>query len=348
VQEALYQKRQADPDVKAMMFTCSDERGGQGDDAHAKRVAEYIKKHTALRCIVVTGNTDGDESASDTLMSFKEDDNDVIILKNMGRVGFDCPKAKVLCDLSDVRAQGKTVQTWLRISTPYKDIAAVIIHPNDPKASSHYRAAIGSHMDRLRYAKSRVLETGEKEVIFKDRSMEVGDLVDSIMRDNMGAEITTEQSRLVSAYKQRFPKQTKYMERETLPVQWRDFVAPYVEKGGKLDVTDPEPTPRDPGDEVQQLRAMITKGSQGSVSFTDEYMRAYYGGRTRHGYEAEGLDMKAWQRVRKLAIQESKRAAGLRPDEELDNISSVDAWRDMRDWWVSEIRRLQRDPIHAR
>jgi len=314
VNTALMEKRQADPNIKAMIFTCSDDAGEGGNDNHANQVAECIRKNTNLSCIIVTQKSVAEYggSTSDALMSFKTDAHDIIILKNVGRVGFDCPRAKVLCDLSDVRAQGKTVQTWLRISTPYNDISGVIIHPNDPRAKDHYQAAIGKHMDRLRYSSSKIVNTGETEVNFKNRDLTVGDLVDSMTSDNAGRQITSEQSRLVSAYKRKFPTQVKYMERLTEQAQWFDFVEPYLNTGAKLIVeSKPEVSAKNPKLEIQDIRSKIygTKNPR-KIGLVDQFMSSYYGGLNYKECLENNISKTEWQSVRATAQRQAKAFGG--------------------------------------
>ena len=85
-------------------------------------------------------NTDG--SAADALLAFNKDEHDVLILKNIGRVGFDCPRAKVLLDISAVRVECTVAQTHLRVSTPYMGIPGDIITPSDITVCNLYKKIV--------------------------------------------------------------------------------------------------------------------------------------------------------------------------------------------------------------
>lgn len=335
---ALNEKRRAVSDIKAMVFTCSDGYGKQGADEHAKMVKDWIDKNTDLSSVIVTGNSSDDMPASQMLMQFKSDDSDVIILKNVGRVGFDCPRAKVLLDLSDIRSQGKAVQTWLRVSTPHEGISASVIHPNDPRAAEHFKAAIGCHMDRLKRSSSTVIDSFEDTIVLKSRSLLVGEKSDSVMSDNENLTLTSEQRKLVSAHKKSFPMQIRYMERETLPKQWADFVKPYLNSGGKLDISKAEEDITDAAVEAAKIRVEIfgSKGDRKTRALIDRYMqmrwRKPFLEVRRDGREGE------WFSDKKSVIYQMKAAAGLASDVKPDEITSPKTFGMMKDFIVRQMR----------
>ena len=221
----LTEKRRAEASLKGLVFAMMDvaDRGepSRGEpDAHPNKIKASLEMLApALKVRIVTINTV--ESLSDALLDFNTDEFDVLILKNGGRVGFDCPRAKVLLDLSTVRTECMVAQTWLRVSTPYHGIPGEIITPSDIVACKLY-AKIVKHNggDRLsRSLNSEIIK--EEEIIIEkiDRFMSVGEQEPMNVTSHDLQNTPYEDWQLVDIYLAAYPNSNSYLHQQPMPAR---------------------------------------------------------------------------------------------------------------------------------
>jgi len=336
--------RYDDKTIKGLIFTCSDANGRGGQDEHANMVLRWFEKNRPeIRVKIITQTSCEGTSPANALRDFKKNyDVDIAILKNVGRVGFDCPEAKVLCDISDVRSLAKVTQTWLRISTPYKKVVATVIHPNDPKAAECWESAIGAHMARMKSSESELIDTDQKTVTMKERVMEVGEIADAYVHDNTMMKITLTQRKQVKAYMAKFPLSVDYFKGHTDPSLWVNVVKPYLDEGGDLNGYMEDAGAEivfDPAEELRKVRDRITNQTYG---LRWKYMKKATG-RSRPEWERKfGVDsdeVKRWNKLNKQAGIRAMQMAGIE-FKKLDDINNVDDMKRYEQAWVDLINGL--------
>ena len=110
------------PNAAAIVFTGNDEPDDGEDNAHAKKVRSAIIQAASnygmrLEPVIVTMKSE-DGEAADVLKGFTQRGiGDVLIVKQMGGVGLDCERLKVLLDLSNVRSVTSVMQRVMRVAT---------------------------------------------------------------------------------------------------------------------------------------------------------------------------------------------------------------------------------------
>lgn len=129
--------KSADPRAAAIVTTLSDQNEfeiSESDapdhfaDLHAKKIElEFRKQSPDLKVLVVTSKTN-----SDGLSRFKKNDYDVLIVKAMGTIGFNCRKIKVVLNLSNFRTLPAFIQLINRGCRPFASISTYdVIMPKD-------------------------------------------------------------------------------------------------------------------------------------------------------------------------------------------------------------------------
>jgi superfamily II DNA or RNA helicase len=111
------------PEVAAIVYTGHDQDPENEANEHA-RLVKMIFEDEAAKCGVfyhaIIATAASEETPSEALSTFAEGRGDVLIVKNAGGAGFDCPRLKIAVDLSSVRTVAATIQRLMRIATPYK------------------------------------------------------------------------------------------------------------------------------------------------------------------------------------------------------------------------------------
>ena len=216
--DLLTEKRRAEKTLKGLIYGMADTAGRGGPDAHLRKIQAALNRIAPqLKVRIVTMNTAG--SPADALLEFVEDRTDFLILKNVGRVGFDCPPAKVLLDLSTVRSECMVAQTWLRVSTPYKGIPGDIITPSDITATELYKKIVTHNGgDRLqRTSDAEVID--EDEVITEkvDRSIIIGEQeVMGVITHDL-REVPPDKVKLVNTYLGEHPGYVPLIQQMSMP-----------------------------------------------------------------------------------------------------------------------------------
>ena len=109
--EALSKRRDVFDETAGMVYVGSDISGDEAN-AHAHQVAEALRAlDPDLQIIIATAAT---EDAAEQLSAFQQGAGHVLIVKQMGGVGMDVPRLKVVLDLSTVRTLNAYVQRVCR------------------------------------------------------------------------------------------------------------------------------------------------------------------------------------------------------------------------------------------
>jgi superfamily II DNA or RNA helicase len=126
-------KQRFHPQCAAMVFVGRDTDPVNATNAQARYIEKLIKaQHPSWRVIIAT-HSDGNVGKEDITRFTRERDpiGDVLIVKQMAGCGADAPRAKVLLDLSPVRAEGAWTQRVMRINRLYHGVVGVYIAPDD-------------------------------------------------------------------------------------------------------------------------------------------------------------------------------------------------------------------------
>jgi len=109
--KSLRKRKAADPSCAAIVATLSDEvaiADGKDEiaDLHARKIErEFARQAPHLRVLIVTNNN----NKEDGLKKFKTQ-YDVLIVKAMGTIGYNCPRIKTVLNLSNIRTLTALIQ----------------------------------------------------------------------------------------------------------------------------------------------------------------------------------------------------------------------------------------------
>jgi hypothetical protein len=319
--ELLTQKRRAEKSLKGLIYSMMD-TAARGEDGHAHKIRAALQRIAPhLKVRIVTMHTD--KSPADALLAFNNNDFDVLILKNVGRVGFNCPCAKVLLDLSTVRTECMVAQTWLRVATPYKGIPGEIITPSDITSTELYKKIVkhngGDKMSRA--SDAQIIDENEVITETADRSVIVGE------QETMGVithdlrEVPPEECRLVDVYLDEHPGYNDFIQHMNMPARV-DFVHLQMRDHGwtpPSNFAQAKPTPPPPArrfTEAHRYRTPINKAWHKAVN-------KKFGLFSRSHLDDEAK--KEWNDHYAQLGYEAKRRAGEPRDRRLDQIQSLDA-----------------------
>lgn len=113
-----------DPRCKAMLMTGNDQPNDRRDNEHAERIKDLLDivaptiLGRACRARIITLKTLEDDTAATAMDEFLESDDDVVIVKQIGTVGLDDWRIKVLGYFSPIRSVAAMIQAWMRPATP--------------------------------------------------------------------------------------------------------------------------------------------------------------------------------------------------------------------------------------
>ena len=113
--EQLRNRKRGFSESAAIVFVGNDRpEAGEEDNHHARLVANALGAITnEFQCVIATSAT---ANGIRELRRFQEGQGDVLIVKQMGAVGYDVPRLKVCVDLSVVRSATAYVQRICRIA----------------------------------------------------------------------------------------------------------------------------------------------------------------------------------------------------------------------------------------
>ena len=320
--DLLTEKRRANNSIKGLIYTMSDIAGRNDIDAHPKAVMAVLKRIAPnFKIRIVTANSEG--SPADALLAFANDSYDALIFKNVGRVGFDCPPAKVLLDMSTVRTESMVAQTWLRVSTPYGEIPGEIITPSDITARNLYKQIVTYNGgDRqVQNLSAEIVDNDETIIEKTDRSVIVGEQEDMSITIHDLRSVTPEECKLVEVYLREHPNYNSLLHRLSLPERV-EFVKMQMTNHGwapPKDYAQPQPGPQSKGiqprfTEAHQFRSDINKNWPKAVN------RAV-GVFARRELNSE--QEKEWNKIHKAFGEEAKLRANQPADRELNQINNL-------------------------
>ena len=141
------------PTTAGIVFIGNNEPGEEpGDERHARKVADIIRSIDGRFDPVIA--TSSDSGSAKTLRQFQNGRHDILIVKQMGGVGYDVPRLKVELDLSTVRAPSAYVQRVARVARIWQptdnpddaQMTAVYITPDDVVGAALWQSFIaGEH-----------------------------------------------------------------------------------------------------------------------------------------------------------------------------------------------------------
>ena len=103
------------------------------DNYHARRVVDILKRISPqFKCIIATSAASSEGIKA--LQRFQNGEGDVLVVKQMGGVGYDVPRLKVELDLSVVRTAASFVQRVARVARGM----ARGDHPDDVQMTAVY------------------------------------------------------------------------------------------------------------------------------------------------------------------------------------------------------------------
>jgi hypothetical protein len=127
-----------DPRTKGMVMTGNDQPNDRRDNAHAETIKRIMIELAptilgrSIKVKIVTLKTLEDESAAQSMDDFLEGDYDFVIVKQVGTVGLDDWRIKVLGYFSPIRSVAAMIQAWMRPATPEGGLKiAHLVMPED-------------------------------------------------------------------------------------------------------------------------------------------------------------------------------------------------------------------------
>ena len=176
----LLNKRAIAPHTAAIAFVGND-TGDEDDDPDEERLAnrhalmvEKILSEMWPNCRVVIATSTSGNDPRQRIKDFQNNVGDVLILKQMGGVGMDVPRAKVALDLSTFRTDVLFVQRLCRIATVWQYgesptdlmLAATYIYPGDARGAELFDAWIAreggdASTYTLEFLEDRIRQNGE-------------------------------------------------------------------------------------------------------------------------------------------------------------------------------------------
>ncbi len=132
--------RQKDaPESAAIVFVGNDRPNeDEGDNYHARRVVEVFGRIAPqFKCVIATSAASSEGVKA--LQRFQNGEGDILVVKQMGALGYDVPRLKVEMDLSVVRTPAAYVQRVARVARVWRtspepddvQMTAVYITPDD-------------------------------------------------------------------------------------------------------------------------------------------------------------------------------------------------------------------------
>ena len=132
--EKLRARQRDAAETAAIVFVGNDRPAIEGiDNAHAREVEKALKEIDRDLDVVIATSASSSEGIK-ALRRFQSGHGDVVIVKQMGAVGYDVPRLKVACDLSVVRKPAMYVQRSMRIARVWRSGDG----PNDIQMTAIY------------------------------------------------------------------------------------------------------------------------------------------------------------------------------------------------------------------
>lgn len=176
--EDMHDRRRAGmSDSAIIVVTASDINGDDASDGevnyHARMVKKRIKRiDPSLDVMIATQADDRAESkqkeGKKNLKKFSNGSGDVLIVKNMGTVGLDCPRIKTVVLLGTTRQLATWTQTILRGATTWGNVAYfTLILTDDEKNKNNWNFIV--HGQGGEVSSLSKLEKVHEEIINKDK-----------------------------------------------------------------------------------------------------------------------------------------------------------------------------------
>ena len=164
--------RAVDPTCGMIIFSGNDQQrqqsSGNGEfNQHAQQIKRAIRALApSLRVLIATSKNEG----RDELDAFADGTGDVLIVKNMGALGLDISRLKIVLDLSPTRTTTAVIQRIMRVATPH-DIPSkqamllrcAWVTPFDLLSQAIYQRVIASNGGQATVSDLELLRSYEKD-----------------------------------------------------------------------------------------------------------------------------------------------------------------------------------------
>ena len=140
---------------------------------HALKVQSTLSRLSPSVKVMVATSDDSSEGLQ-ALKRFQQGEGDVVVVKQMGGVGYDVPRLKVCLDLSVVRQAAPFVQRVMRIARVWRSgegkddvqMTAVYIMPDDMKGQALWQKLISdehgdTNLTNVEYVETLVAKEGQ-------------------------------------------------------------------------------------------------------------------------------------------------------------------------------------------
>lgn len=176
------------PTTAGIVFIGNNEPGQEpGDERHARKVADIIQSIDGRFDPVIA--TSSDASGARNLRAFQKGQYDILIVKQMGGVGYDVPRLKVELDLSTVRAASAYVQRVARVARIWQptddpddaQMTAVYITPDDVVGAALWQSFIAGEHGETSLTNAEYVQTVQARQA-NDREPDLGEtyIVDGV------------------------------------------------------------------------------------------------------------------------------------------------------------------------
>lgn len=169
--EALRVWKRLDPKMGAIVFCDSDRADENGREAnrYAKRIRDAIEAESGgdLFNVIIATSAECEEEndkAVALIKKFKGGIGDILIVKQMAGMGLDCPRLKVMLDLSPIRTVAAYIQRLMRIATPFNGIHnCTLITPADCLAKLCFEFTVESQGGASNFDVGDIIDSYEIE-----------------------------------------------------------------------------------------------------------------------------------------------------------------------------------------
>lgn len=317
--ESIRLRKQADASCAAIVTTLSDEENGEDDlfaDIHAKKIEREFKRQAPdLKTLVVTSNSNSDE-AVDGLTRFKAHKYDVLIVKAMGTIGYNCPRIKTVLNLSNHRTLTAFWQLVNRGSRKFSAICTYdVIMPKDKGMKELWEEFMSC--SGLEIEVKKILEQTEEKIEVEESTKANPDLsmFDKHTSNFDPHSERSEQDEIDEMFKVKLPDIANHVDRQARLNHYALLAATLGKDWLEKLVTQPKLSVLiDCNEEESRLR-------QDAVSIVKEITNEIF---SILGIRYEKKYQQLYGNIHKNVWTRIKRDCGFRPNQSLDNICGID------------------------
>jgi superfamily II DNA or RNA helicase len=323
--EKLAARKAEYPDIQAIVFSCNDEWGRESNH-HAKAIRDEIQRQSSYKTKIITMKSEEDEEATTALKQFATGNDDIVIVKQMGGVGWDNDRLKVQFDLSPTRTIPSLVQRWARPATPRGIITtADVITIADPLNIAIWDEYITANGGETMIPK--VFEVDTTEETIKPNEPKPDEETPVILgaaatgaTDHRGSAIDAQRHKEVLRVCQVEPRLSNYF--STIEID---------------NLIEGIKTP-EAADPFQSAKYDATRKLEELGSEINDLCKKLANKELKLLGKSYGTDKELWVRSRKRWMNQAKQYAGVPLSFELEQITSIRSLTMMRDYLESQLR----------